>query len=149
MAWLRKGCLAAVLGGVLSTVGCCYHSERFGGTKDIGWGEIGCGTCCKPRCGGGGCGPCPPPCGSAGGGQLPATSMIAPSPIITAAHQEILDAASIVRSRSGIGCTSGCGTGAEMPVYVLPPDSVTNALLVSPNPLPTVSPRTTTAPPRQ
>ena len=48
MAWLRKSCLAAVLGGVLSTVGCCYHSERFGGTKDIGVGEIGCGTCCKP-----------------------------------------------------------------------------------------------------
>ena len=137
MAWLRKSCLAAVLGGVLSTVGCCYHSERFGGTKDVGIGEVGCGTCCKPRCGGG-CAPC-----GAGGGQLPATAMTVTSPIITAAHQEAIEAGRVDFRRS-------CGSGSEMPVYVLPPDSVTNALLVSPNPLPTIAPRqtTTTRPPQ-
>src|SRR5204863_984306 len=58
MIWLRKTCLALIAGSVLSTLGCCYHAQQFGRTRDIGWGEIGCDTCkSSGGCGTTSCGP--------------------------------------------------------------------------------------------
>jgi len=42
------------LGQFFRTVGCCYHAQHFGRSRDIGIGEIGCDTC-GPCHGGGGC----------------------------------------------------------------------------------------------
>ena len=41
----RKACLGLIIGGIFSTLGCCYHSRNFGSTHDIGIGKCGCGTC--------------------------------------------------------------------------------------------------------
>src|SRR2546427_1429863 len=49
MIWARKACVAFFLGGIFSTLGCCYHAQHFGRTRDIGVGEIGCDTC-KSSC---------------------------------------------------------------------------------------------------
>ena len=51
MKSVRHGCLALCCGVVLSVVGCCYHVQNFGRTRDVGLGEIGCDSCysCPPE----------------------------------------------------------------------------------------------------
>jgi hypothetical protein len=65
MFWARKAVRALLGSALLTTVGCCYHAQHFGKTRDIGIGEVGCATCvsscdrdCHDRgCHDGGCDP--------------------------------------------------------------------------------------------
>jgi hypothetical protein len=45
MNWAKKVYLGLVLGGIVSASGCCYHGQRFGGSRDMGLGKVGCETC--------------------------------------------------------------------------------------------------------
>jgi hypothetical protein len=131
MVWARKGLLACMFGSVLATMGCCYHAAHFGRERDIGVGEVGCGASCRTRC----CGymnSCRP--GPCGGGAEPIGmpgNLKPMSGVVPATYFE---------GEMPLDQVRRAGTG-EFPIYVLPQDSVSNAVLVSPTPLPAVAPR--------
>lgn len=133
MVWARKGWLAVLFGSVLSTMGCCYHAAHFGKERDIGIGRIGCGSTCQSRCG------CQPydscaACTPHAPGGLPA-SVRGTGGIIGASYEPDM------QTGDPTGFRKAERPGSEFPIYVLPQDSISNAMLVSPSPLPAFAPR--------
>jgi hypothetical protein len=136
MIWARKTCLALICGSIFSAMGCCYHAQNFGRTRDIGIGEIGCGTCkARGNCGSSGScttSACTTACAETEG--IVTVSTHEPPrahPVVPITYQEV--------PRSSVGRlsqhleTRKTKTAAELPVYLLPSDAVTSGYIVNPN----------------
>jgi len=138
MFWVRKACLALLAGSVLSTLGCCYHSQHFGRAKDIGWGEIGCDTCKS-------CGGCQSNCGN----KVCAETISSPisvakeppqssSSVSVAAHEP--GRSTITKTRETVEVRKTEKGTSDLPVYVLSPECVTSGIIVNPNATTTIAP---------
>jgi len=137
MIWVRKSCLALIAGSVLSTLGCCYHAQQFGRTRDIGWGEIGCDTCKS----GGGCGPtgCGPKATCAEPGCAP-TMVTKEPPQGNSTFSVSLREPSRNKGRDIVEVHKTEKSGSDLPIYVLSPECVSSGIIVNPNPVQTVVP---------
>jgi hypothetical protein len=117
MYWARKAGLALIFAGVFSTMGCCYHGQRFGSARDIGLGKIGCGTCMSGHnnCCPAGC-PAKSTCSACatdeegGRGNMTATVSYEEPPQAT-----------------------NQGGSVQRPVYVVQPERVSTGMIVNPN----------------
>ena len=118
MYWARKAGLALVFAGVLSTMGCCYHGQRFGGARDIGIGKVGCGTCSN--------------CTSCSHGRNCCPSSCPAKPTCTAcAADEDSGRGTVTVSYDEPPQSSRASV--QRSVYVVQPERVSTGLIVNPN----------------
>lgn len=137
MFWIRKACLALIAGSVLSTLGCCYHAQHFGRSKDIGWGEIGCDTCKSGGCGQSNC------------NKVCAETVSSPITVAKEPPQANSSVSVTAREPSRTTVTKTRETvevrktekgTSDLPVYVLSPECVSNGIIVNPNASTTIAP---------
>ena len=124
MIWARKAGQALILSSVLSAVGCCYHAQDFGHTRDIGIGEIGCGTCkstnnCSPSNG--------TKTASADQSANPAAKDAARGTATASNGRSLLS-----RLRDTFETRRTERVSGELPIYVLPSECVSTGMIVSP-----------------